>query len=553
MEKIKFLKLGGNDEDGKNITVIEIDDEMYVIDVGVRYPQSSEVLGVEIIVPDFQYILENKRKLKAVFITHGHDDVMGALPYLLSEVNVPIYTTPLTALMIKDNLKENNIKNAKIVEIKRNDRFKIGKRNFVTFGLTHSIPDTFGLGIHTKQGYIIHSTEFVIDFDVRSESFACDVSNLAEIGKEGVFMLTMESINASKEGFTSPKHRIAEKIQTTFENTDKRIFTTLYDQNLYRLIEVIEMAIKFKRKIYFYDEETRRLMNYLERLNYYKMPKNLELTKNQFNNNIEDVVVIISKTGPDVFRTMHRIAMGESSEVTLRETDNVIIASPIVPGTEVVAGAMENELFKENVHINSLNYKEVYSMHGSKEDIKMMLYLMKPKYFIPVKGEYKDLVDNANIAFEMDYLAKNIIVLDNGEIASFNNGEYVESTDKIDLEEVLIDGKEHLDTTGLVLRDRRILATDGAIIAGMVIHHKTKEIIGGPDVQSRGVIYLKDAENIVSEVGNILEQTIKRFVKEKRYDNVSCRNEARDLISKYIFKTTGKRPMVLPVIIEVII
>ena len=251
MEHIKFLKLGGNDEDGKNLSVIEIDNEMYIIDVGVKYPQSSEILGVETIIPDFQYILENKNKLKAVFITHGHDDVMGALPYLLSEVNVPIYTTPLTALMIRDNLKENKIKNIKINEIKRNDQFKIGKRRFVSFGLTHSIPDTFGIGIHTKQGYIIHSTEFVIDFDVRSESFACDVSTLAEIGNESVFMLTMESINASKEGFTSPKHRIADKIYKTFENTNKRIFTTLYDQNIYRLIEVIETAIKFKRKIYF--------------------------------------------------------------------------------------------------------------------------------------------------------------------------------------------------------------------------------------------------------------------------------------------------------------
>ena len=553
MEHIKFLKLGGNDEDGKNLSVIEIDNEMYIIDVGVKYPQSSEILGVETIIPDFQYILENKNKLKAVFITHGHDDVMGALPYLLSEVNVPIYTTPLTALMIRDNLKENKIKNIKINEIKRNDQFKIGKRRFVSFGLTHSIPDTFGIGIHTKQGYIIHSTEFVIDFDVRSESFACDVSTLAEIGKEGVFMLTMESINASKEGFTSPKHRIADKIYRTFENTNKRIFTTLYDQNIYRLIEVIETAIKFKRKIYFYDEETRRLLTYLEQLNYYKLPKGLEIRKSQFKNDIEDVVVIISKTGPDVFRTMHRIAMGESSEITLRSSDSVIIASPIVPGTEVVAGDMENELFKENVKVTSLNYKEVYSMHGSKEDIKMMLYLMKPKYFIPVKGEYKDLIENANIAFEMDYLAKNIIVLDNGQIASFKNGEHEESFETLDLEEVLIDGKEHLDTTGLVLRDRRILATDGAIIAGLVIHHKTKEIIGGPDVQSRGVIYLKDADNIISEVGKILEDTVTRFVAEKKYDNVSARNEARDLISKYVFKSTGKRPMVLPVIIEVII
>lgn len=553
MEKIRILKLGGNDEDGKNLSIVEINDEMYIIDVGVRYPQSSEVLGVEIIIPDFSYIIENKSKLKAIFITHGHDDVMGALPYLLKEVNAPIYTTPFTALMIKDSLRESKIKNVKIHEIKRNDKFKIGKRKFVSFGLTHSIPDTFGIGIHTDQGYIIHATEFVIDFDISVESFATDVSNLAEIGREGVFMLLMESINATKEGFTSPKHRISDKVRTTFENTEDRIFITLYDQNIYRLLEAIEMAIKHKRKVYFYDEEPRRLLAYLEGLGYFKLPKGIEIKEAQFNNDIENVLVIISKTGPDVFKSMHRIAIDEEPKMTLRPTDTVIVASPVVPGTEVVAGAMINELVKENVNLRSLNYKEVFSMHGSQEDIKMMFYLFKPKYYVPVKGEYKDLVANANIALDMGHLAKDIVILDNGQIATFEKGNLVKSFDNLNLEEVLIDGKEHLDTTGLVLRDRRILATDGAIIAGLVIHHKTKEIIGGPDVQSRGVIYLKDSENIVDEVGKILENTVKKFVEEKKYDNVAARNEARDLISKYVFKTTGKRPMVLPVIIEVII
>ncbi len=551
MEKIRILRLGGNDEDGKNISVIEINDEMYVIDAGVRYPRSNEVLGVEIIIPDFKYIIKNKKKLKAIFITHGHDDVMGALPYLLKEVKAPVYTTAFTSLMIKDSLQAAGVKNADIREIKRNDKFKIGKRNFVTFGLTHSIPDVFGLGIHTKEGYIIHGSEFVIDFDISMDSFAMDVSNLAEIGKEGVLMLMMESINAGKEGFTSPNHRITDKVRKTFENTDGRIFTTLYEQNIYRLLEVVELAIKFKRKIYFYDQEPRRLLAYLEGLNYFKMPRNLEIKEAQFNNDIDDVVVIVSKTGPDVFKTMHSIALGEEAKISLRPTDTVIIGSPVVPGTEVVAGAMENELFKEDVQINSLNAKEVFSMHASKEDIKMLYYLFKPKYYMPVKGEYKDLVANANIALDMGHLAKDIIVLDNGQIATIDKGKLIESYDNLQLEEVLIDGKEHLDTTGLVLRDRKILATDGAIIVGLVINHKTKEIIGGPDVQSRGVIYLKEADNIVGEVGKILENTVKTFVKEKKYDNVSARNEARDLISKYVFKTTGKRPMVLPVIIEV--
>ena len=228
-----------------------------------------------------------------------------------------------------------------------------------------------------------------------------------------------------------------------------------------------------------------------------------------------------------------------------------MIASPIVPGTEVEAGAMEDELFKEGVRIESLHYREVTSMHASIEDIKMMLSMMKPKYYVPIKGTYQKLIKNAEVGFEMDLLAKNILVLDNGEIATFENGEYVDATDTIELETVLIDGKEHLDSSGLVLRDRRILATDGAIVAGLVIDFKTKEVIGGPDVQSRGVIYLKSSENIMTEVGNILERAVEKARNENRFENVAVRNDVRDQISKYVFKETGKRPMVLPVIIEV--
>lgn len=551
MDKIRFFTLGGNDEEGKNMSVVEINDDIFLIDAGVRYPQSSDLLGVEYIIPDFKYLIENKTNLKGIFITHGHDDVMGALPYLLKEVNVPVYTTPLTALMIKDLLQRNDVKNYKIHEIKRNDRFKVANREVRTFGVTHSIPDTYGLAIKTDQGYIVHSSEFVIDFDAKGESFSSDFSQFSDIGKEGVLFLTVESSSADKQGFTSPKHRISDRIERIFEDAESRIITTLYDQNIYRLIEVIEMAKKHRRRVFFYNEAQRKLLSYIEQLGYYKIPKDIEVSPHHFNNKMDNVVIIVSKTGPDVFRSMHRIASGEDQTIQLTPSDTVVIASPIVPGTEVEAGAMEDELFKEGVRIESLHYREVSSMHASIEDIKMMLSMMKPKYYLPIKGTYQKLIKNADVGFEMDLLAKHILVLDNGEIATFENGKRIDAIDTIELETVLIDGKEHLDTSGLVLRDRRILATDGAIIAGLVINFKTKEVIGGPDVQSRGVIYLKNSENIMTEVGNILERAVEKARKEKRFENVAVRNDVRDQISKFVFKETGKRPMVLPVIIEV--
>lgn len=550
MEKIKFMALGGLDEDGRNMSVIEINDEIYIVDVGIKYPKVDQ-LGVEIVIPDMSYLKKNKKKIKAVFITHGHDDVMGALPYLLKEVNPPIYATPLIALMIEDILKENNIKNTSIFKIKRNGAFKIGSRKFVAFGLTHSIPDTFGIAIDTTQGYIVHSSEFIIDFNTREESFMSDVADISEIGKKGVFLLTAESVSAHREGFTAPHHRISSRIESSFEDTNGRILVTLYEQNIYRLLEVIEMAQKYKRKIFFYGEKQRHLLKHLEDLGYFRLPKGIEVKRAQFKNDMKDIVVIVSDVGPNVFRKMSKIAMGEDSLIEISAEDTVIVASPQVPGTESLASEMMNELYKDGVHLQTLSYKTVYSMHASKEDLKMMIALLKPKYYLPVKGEFQNLTANSQVAIDMGISPSNIVILDNGQIAEFVDGRLKSTKEILKLEEVLIDGKDHLDTSGLVLRDRQTLSTDGALIVGMVINNKTKEVLGGPDIQSRGVIYLKDADNIMKEVGLILEKTITKLVAENKYDNISARNEARDLISRYIYKQTGKRPMILPVIIEI--
>lgn len=550
MDKIRFLALGGLDEDGKNMSLVEINDEIYVIDAGLKYPQTDQ-LGVETVIPDMSYLKQRADRVKGIFITHGHDDVMGALPYLIKEVNAPIYTTPLIALMIEDIFKENKIRNTSIFRIKRNGRFRINSRECVAFGVTHSIPDSFGIAISSDQGYIVHGSEYIIDFNVKNASFESDIASISEIGKRGVFLLTAESVGAKRTGFTSPNHRIDKRLERVLEDTEERVFVTLYEQNIYRLMEVIETAQKFKRRIFFYGEKQRRLVRHLEKLNYIKLPKNLEIAPEEFNNDIKNVIIIVSDVGPTVFRKMTRIAMGEDQVVDIKETDHVIVASPEVPGTEAEAGLMVNELFKDGVGVTTMNYKEVLSMHASIEDLKMMISIFKPRYYVPVKGEYQNLVANANIATGMGISAANIVILDNGQVAEFVDGRLKSTSEIVKLEDLLIDGKDHLDTSGLVLRDRQTLATDGAIIVGIVLNNKTKEVIGGPDIQSRGVIYLKDADNVMKEVGNILENKIAEMVKEKKYDNITARNEARDLMSKFVYKQTGKRPMILPVIIEI--
>ena len=550
MDTVRIFALGGLDEDGKNLYVVEVNQDIFVIETGIKYPD-IEQLGIEMIIPDMKYLIENKDRVRGIFITHAHDDSMAALPYLLKQANLPIYTTPLSAVMIEEMLKKANIKDVKIHRIKRNGKFAIGKVNIRTFGLTHSIADAFGVAIETDQGSVVYAGEYIIDLNARNAAFACDISEFAEIGKKGVLALMVESVYAEKPGFTAPNHRITDYIENAIEDAQSRIFITLYEQNLYRLIEVIELANKYKKKIYFNNENQRNLLRQVEKLGYYHVPAGLELSAEKFTNYFTNVIIIVSASGPNVFRVMHRITTTEDTKIELHADDTVIIASPVVPGTELEAGQMENELYKEGVHVVTLDRKKILSMHASSEDIKMLLFLLKPKYFVPVHGEYRQMVVNANIALDSGFFADRIVVLDNGQVALFEDKILKNTSTILPLEDLMIDGNESLDISGMVLKDRVSLSTDGAIIVGVVVNYATKEVIGGPDVQSRGFIYLKDADYIVKEIGNMVERIIIDAVAAGKYENMAVRMEAKEKITRYVYKETGKHPMILPVIVEI--
>ena len=329
------------------------------------------------------------------------------------------------------------------------------------------------------------------------------------------------------------------------------MFVTVYNQNLYRIIEIIELANKYNRKIMIYDDELKMLMNDMAKLGYYHIPAGLEIPHESFTNDYDNVLVIIGGTGSSIFRKVHKIATKEDDLIEFNSSDTVIIASPAVPGTERSEASMEDDLYREAGRVEALDSRRAFTMHASIEDLKMMIYLLRPKYYIPVKGEYRQLIANANIALDMGYNADKIIVMDNGQVAVINDGQLERGFENVQAGDVMVDGKESLDASGMVLKDRELLSTDGAIIIGVVVNHANKEIIGGPDVQSRGVIYLKDADYIVKQVGLLMEKTITDAVKENRYSNLECRAEARDKIARYVLHETGKRPMILPAIVEI--
>ncbi len=551
MSQVRIFALGGLDEDGKNMIVVEIDQSIFVIEAGIKYPELDQH-GVNMIIPDFKYLIENKNRIKGVFITHGHDDVMAALPSLLKQIEVPVYTTPLTAMIIENECKAIGIKIPAIHRIKRSSTFKIDNITIKTFGMTQSIADGFGLAIESGSGYIVYTSEFIVDYDIRSDAFSCDITQLAEIGKKGVLALLTESVGAIRSGHTAPYHRITSEIEPYFEEARKdRIIITTYSQNMYRVIEIIELANKFKKKVFFYDEHLRDILRMAEKLGYYRIPMGIEVPRSQFKQDLTNVVVIMSGTGSNVFKLMHKVALKEDNLLEIRPEDTVIIASPIVPGTEREAANMENEIYKETIKVRSLDHKKVVSMHASSEDLKMMMYLFKPKYYFPVKGEYRHLIANANIAFDMGMAANKIILLDNGQVCKIDDGTVTSYDEMMQLETVLVDGNDSLDVSGMVLKDRETLSTDGAIVLGVVVDFKTKEIIGGPDIQSRGVIYLKEADYIVKEIGSIIENAILTSVAEKRYENMAVRQEIKEKVTKYVLKETGKRPMILPAIVEI--
>ena len=551
MQKIRLMALGGLDEDGKNMYLVEIDGDIFVVDAGLKYPSESEQLGIEYIIPDYTYLLEHKDRVKGVFISHGHDDVMSGLGHLLAQADFEVYATALTAKLLEIEFRKHKLKNKHINVIERHDTFKVSGHTIHTFPVMQSIADGVGFAFETDSGMIVYTSEFIFDYDFLNKSFSMDINSLSELGKNNVLVLMSESTGSTRNGYTAPKHRITDSIEHYFEEIDKRIIITLYRQNLFRIMEILELASKYHKKVYFYDEEHVKMLKIVDELGYYKIPKDIIISGSDFNNELLDVICVVSGSGNDVFKLMHNIAIGEDRHIELHEKDTVIIASPVVPGTEKDATAMENDLYKAGVTIVKLNAKEVLSMHASIEDLKMMLYLIRPRYYLPIKGEYSDLVNNADIAVQMGYTPDRVIILDNGQFASFDNGRLVSTSDQIELNDSAIDASDMRDVSGMVLKDRETLSTDGAIICGVVLDFKTKKIIGGPDIQSRGVIYLKDADHILSEIGNILTSTIQRNVENNSYENMQVRMEARELISKYVMKSTGKTPMILPAIVEI--
>lgn len=558
---VKLTPIGGQAENGKSMYCLEIDDQWFIIDAGYKFPEVDK-LGVDVIIPNFDYLKENKDKIKAIFITHGHDDVMGALPYLLQEVNVPIYTTDLTADLI-DQLLQRYMRHShvsykyKIKRVNMNATIKVAGVTVEFFPITHSIPGSVGLAFLTPNGYVVYSSEFIIDFGA-PERFRCNIQKMMEIGKKGVLALLCESSYSKNDGYTSPKHKLTDKIESIFEDATGRIIISSYAQNAFRTQEIAQLAKKYNRKICFYGRDKYDNTNTIMRIARHTKRPILDIHPSYIadskaisdKKNMDKLVVLLSGSPRRIYHDILDIIDGGDEKLKLQESDTFIVASPVLPGTEKIANRAINELYKTDTQIHVLKNKELQSMHASEEDIKVLIQILNPKYFIPIKGEYQHFVAVSDVAKKMSIKDDYIIIVDNGEIITFNDGKLQDYRDSITIEDVMIDGLGIGDVGVKVIDDRNQLQNDGVVIIGMTIDGKTKEIVANTDVQTRGFIYLKDSENIVRAIIEMAEKELEAYKKDDNGDIRDVRQTIKDKANRYIIKETGKRPVILPVIIE---
>jgi len=550
LSKIKIFSLGGLNEDGKNMYVVEVDDNIFVFDAGLKYG-SDKTLGVDYILPDYTYIKENKKRVKGLFLTHGHDSNMGATADMLFDMpDLPVYGTKFTLEILKRDLEENNIVATNIKEVRPHSKLVFGDLVVFPISVTHSIPDSVCYVLYTEDGAIVYTGDFVFDYLVDGP-YKTDIGKLAYVGKQGVLCLLAESIYAEKKGHTSPNNRVGDFIKQVLLRNEDRIIATILPAHISRVQEIFDEVSKTKRKVIIMGKSLQTIINNAIDNGYIKFDKNKigDLT----NLNDKDVVVLISDEKEKPFMNLERILRGFDKYIKLKETDTIFITEPPYEGIEKRMALVMDEIAKSNVNVVSLSAKKHLLHHASQEDLMLMINLMDPKYYFPVKGEYRHQVMNAEVASKTGIPKENIILKQNGDVATFIDGKLIEEFEHIETDEILIDGKSQGDIGELVLKDREMLGDSGIVIVSCTLDRNTKEVLAGPELLTRGFVYVKESGDLLQEAEGICLDVIKQNIEleNKKVDYTAIKNSVREILGKFLYKETESRPMIITVIQEV--
>ena len=548
---IKVIPLGGLGEIGKNLTVFEYEDEIVIIDCGMSFPD-EELYGIDLIIPDITYLLRNKDKIKGFFITHGHEDHIGGLPYVLKQINVPIYGTKLTLGLIESKLQEHKmLHDCTLNIVKPGDIIEIGSFKIEFIRTNHSIADSVSIALHTPVGIIVHTGDFKIDFTpIDGESI--DLARYAQLGKRGVLLLMADSTNAIRPGYTMSEKTVGEALENLFNKADGRVIVATFASNIHRVQQIANASIKNNRKIAFSGRSMEKISEVAMSLGYLSIPKEMIIDLSEIKNYANERITIIT-TGSqgEPMAALTRIATGTHRSIQIEKGDMVIISATPIPGNQKPVSNVINDLVEKGANVIYKSIEDIHvSGHACEQELKLIHALLKPKFFIPVHGEHMHLISHGKIAENMGVDESNIFILEIGDVLELSRNK-AQIANKVPAGRVLIDGIGIGDVGNIVLRDRKNLAKDGIITVVVAINRESRTVISGPDIISRGFVYVKDSEKLIRDIKEIADKTVERCFDNNMTQWSEMKNAIRREIDTFVYTKMKRKPMILPVITEI--
>lgn len=550
-EKLKIIPLGGLNEIGKNMTAYEYGGEIIVVDCGMAFP-GDDMYGIDLIIPDVSYLIKNRARIRGLFITHGHEDHVGAIPYVLKQLNMPIYCTRFTAGLIKLKLEEHGlVKSTKLITVEPGKSVRAGKFTVEFIHVNHSIADSVAFAIHTHMGTIVHTGDFKID-STPIDGEVIDLARFGELGKEGVLALLADSTNVERPGFTPSEKTVGATFKRQFQGCEDRIIVTTFASNVHRIQQVLDAAAAFGRKVAVTGRSMENIMKVSTELGYMKVPKNTLVDINRIKGlpKNKQVIVTTGSQGEEM-SALYRMAFSQHKQVEIGAGDKVIISASAIPGNEVTVSRVINELFRKGVKVVYDRADMLHvSGHACQEELKIIHALVKPKFFIPVHGEQRHLKTHAKLAQQMGMPPKNILISDIGKVIELTpNSAKINGT--VPAGRVFVDGYGVGDVGSVVLRDRKHLAEDGMIVVVVSMSGEDGSVVSGPDIITRGFVYVKESEGLMEELRKVAVKALEECRMDTMNDWASIKSEIKNAISGFLYKKTKRNPMILPVIMEV--
>lgn len=546
-EKIKIIPLGGLNEIGKNLTVIEYKNDIVVIDCGLKFPD-DDMLGIDVVIPDVNYLIKNRERVKGIFLTHGHEDHIGALPYVLKQINVPVYGTKLTLGIVQTKLKEHGLlSSVELKYVKPKDIIKLENVSVEFIRTSHSIADSVAIAIHTPLGAVLHTGDFKIDF-TPIDGHVADLTRFAELGKKGVTVMLADSTNVERPGYTMSESTVGESFEKIFFTAKGRIIVATFASNIHRIQQIIEAASKHGRKVAVSGRSMENIMAVAIELGYIKLEKDILINIDAISKYNDDQIVIIT-TGSqgEPMSALSRMASSDHKKVNISEGDTVIISATPIPGNEKLISKVINQLFKKGAQVI---YEVHVSGHACQEELKLMQILVKPKFFIPVHGEYRHLKQHGELAMKLGMPEKNVYVGENGDVIELTRDSIKKSASVVS-GQVFVDGLGVGDVGNIVLRDRKHLSQDGILTVVVTIEKESGTVIAGPDIISRGFVYVRESEDLMEEARILVRDALKQCEENKITEWPTIKANIREVLRVYLYEKTKRRPMILPIIMEV--